>query len=869
MFEKIHRFDPQSAAKWLKSLAHVFGTLPARRNVRRAKTALFLGLASGLLGILLSSSEIASSLEKELGLGWLFTARGAVEAPPDFVVVAIDRQSSGASGLPNNLIYWPRGLHAILVDKLVEAGASVIAMDIAFFESNEERDPKILYHLGLLDPKILYHLGLLHENAFTQNKGRAYLYYSLAADRGHRDALSATQRIEREWGRMPLSRERLNKYFADVDPLAEDKVLAHSIKRSQRVILFQHIETTAGVWLKRDPPRVLRTAALGMGPWVLPKDSSRLHQFWSFKADETTPDTQEVPTLPTLAFQIHTLPLLKQFLTTVESHDGESTRLTAGELRDIRELLSLLDNIQRHLEASPELSQSHLVELMQRLRTHAALSQRLLVALDSDASRAIPNIGRAHLRALLELYLGTNLRYLNFYGPPGSVTTIPYHEVLLADDLTHHGFDLTDRVVFVGAVELQSTEQKDAFYTHYTDEAKGIDLSGVEIAATAFGNMLKGSTLKNVTFPTNALAVFVLGALVATSSYLFSLGRGLAISVGSILGYFAVAVMIFAKYHLMLPVFIPLAIQAPLAAFVGLMCRYHVTKRERENLSRGIREHMPSDVADAVAEQGTSVSMNRVEYGVCLLADAQGFTTFSEHIEPQRMQSLISHYFEMMGQNVVRYDGTIINMLADSMCCFWSLESDEETNRLKACQAAITICRESDSGDRQSLRPRLGLHVGTVAVGKVGGAGRFDFTVVGDPVNTGSRIEALNKKLGTTILASDSVVSGLQGIQTRCMGSFILRGKTKPVRVFQIFGERGSMDSVNRLCREFAAALSMFEAGLWDDAAARFEAILTESPGDGPCVFYLALCRSYLAQKPSTDEPWIIRMDDDMRWLDR
>lgn len=817
---------------------------------RRLNTALLLVFMSGLIGVALFNNEIGASLEKNFGLGWLFQARGPLEAPSQVVVVAIDRGSSGVLDLPVKPTYWPRRLHAILVDKLVEAGASVIAIDIAFYESREEGDPNTLYHLGLLHEK-----GLV----FPVDKARAYAYYTLAADRGNQDALLARERLAQEIGATPAARHEVYTTSGTVGLVSEDGLVADSISRSRRVLLFQHIEATAGLWLKRDPPAALRKAALGMGPWVLPKGSSRLHQFWSFKVDETTLDRREVPTLPALALQVYALPFLKQLLAGLRFPERSSADVATADFDELPLLMSLLEDVRNDRTESPGISREQLIELMRRLRKQPGLSRRLLNALESGAGARIPESGRGYLRALFELYLGTGRHNLNFYGPPGSLTTIPYHAVLVPDD-ARHPLDLSNKVVFVGAADFRTTEQKDRFYTYFSDDETGVDLSGVEIAATAFANLLNGATLRNSHWPADTLTMFALGGVVALSCYLLPAKLALAISTVAILGYFGAAFALFANYYVTLPVFIPLAIQTPLTVFFALFFRYIETRRERENLGSEVRQHLPADLAEAIAERGASAPVNRVGYGVCLLADARSFTAISEDVAPQEVQALVSAYFEMLGENVVRFDGTIVNMLADSMCCFWQVDEASPTNRIKACEAAISILRESHRR-KNLLTPRLGLHIGNVAFGKVGGAGRFDFSVLGDPVNTGSRIEALNKDLGTTILASEPVISGLSNIPTRCMGSFLLKGKTKPVEVFEILGEDVACERIEQLRREFTTARRMFAQGKWAAAASRFEAILSYFPEDGPSAFYLRLCQLYLVSSPPASAFEVVRID--------
>ncbi len=97
------------------------------------------------------------------------------------------------------------------------------------------------------------------------------------------------------------------------------------------------------------------------------------------------------------------------------------------------------------------------------------------------------------LKSLIRMYQGANTPYLNFYGPPGTITSIPYHVILNPQEtssVNHIPLDLQGKTVFVGFSERTRLEQKDGFYTVFS-QASGLDLSGVEIAATAFANLLE------------------------------------------------------------------------------------------------------------------------------------------------------------------------------------------------------------------------------------------------------------------------------------------------------------------------------------------------------------------------------------------
>jgi adenylate cyclase len=184
---------------------------------------------------------------------------------------------------------------------------------------------------------------------------------------------------------------------------------------------------------------------------------------------------------------------------------------------------------------------------------------------------------------------------------------------------------------------------------------------------------------------------------------------------------------------------------------------------------------------------------------------------------------------------------------ADGSMCAWTSSQPDAAVRSRACLAALealtAIERFSEHNAPLRLGVRLGLHAGRVFVGPAGGGGRFTFSIVGDIANTAARIEALNKQLGTRLLAEAEVVAGLDDVLVRPLGEFRLAGKHGVVSVVEIMGlaQSASVSQLS-LCGRFPAAIQAVRERRWVDAAACFEAILRDHPGDGPSRFYLDQC---------------------------
>jgi adenylate cyclase len=632
---------------------------------------------------------------------------------------------------------------------------------------------------------------------------------------------------------------------------ADDRSLARAVAAAGRVVLFEYLHEDyrylpgpngaivgllAGKQL-RPPLPELALGAVGAAPFPLPRATESVTHFFAFASD-----LEDRPTLPALALQRYAQPVLADW-----THLLARAGVTVGQ----REVGS---------ESGRLASGAALIAYMQALRrafiADPGLGARLRAALD----RTDPGPRtRRLLAALIGLYDGPDSRYLNFYGPVGQIRTIPLHRLLAGEPTPPP--DVAGKVVFIGQSELINPNT-DGFATVF-EAPQSARTGGVEIAATAFANQLEGRVLEPAGLPLTLVWLFGFGGLVGLIAGLLPapLAVPLALAFAG-LGYVG-AQMAFAEASLWLPVTVPLLIQLPLGLFAGLLLQYRDAQRARANISRGLRYYLPAKIAAGLAEAPDDPSAVKEElFAVCMVTDAHRFTSLAETMAPDRLSALLDRYFETLFGVVERQGGLVTDVVGDGMTCVWTMPVPE--CRRRACLAALEIDRELVAFNRRHsplvLPTRIGLNAGRVMVGNVGGGRRFAYSVVGDPVNTASRIEALNKQLGTRILATDVVVDALPELLLRPLGRFLPVGKTRPLCLIEIVGRSGEPHDDCGLAA-FATGLARFEVGCWSEAAARFEAVLAEHPDDGPARFYLDRCRRYRDGAPLPPEPGLIRLE--------
>jgi adenylate cyclase len=425
---------------------------------------------------------------------------------------------------------------------------------------------------------------------------------------------------------------------------------------------------------------------------------------------------------------------------------------------------------------------------------------------------------------------------------------------------------LKDKAVFVGLSEILLAERKDSFYTVFS-QANGIFISGVEIAATAFLNLLEDSPLKPPNLGVLIAMVLFWGILLGVICRMLPVAFSAISVIGLSVLYLLAANYQFRANDGWYPIVIPLLFQAPLAFFGGLIWSYVDVNKERQNIKKALGYHLPREVVEQIAKDIVHVETEaQVVYGICLFTDVAEYTTLSETLDPMELGRLMNRYYETMFKPVKTNGGYVSGVIGDSMLALWATTSSEAVAKEKACSAAIDIQKElklfSESSEFPNLNTRIGLHCGQILLGHIGALDHYEYTPMGDIVNTASRIEYLNKQLRTGLLVSEEMVHQLNGFLTREVGKFRLAGKIKPVAVHELLGfKKGADQKLLKGCAIFAEALNTFRSQSWDEAKEKFHQSIETLGEDGPSLFYIKICEDYRQNPPGDSWDGVVRMD--------
>ena len=207
-----------------------------------------------------------------------------------------------------------------------------------------------------------------------------------------------------------------------------------------------------------------------------------------------------------------------------------------------------------------------------------------------------------------------------------------------------------------------------------------------------------------------------------------------------------------------------------------------------KDLSRFVAPEVAARIS--ASERGLRAGEGEVREATVLFTDIEGFSTLAEKVSPEQLVMLLNEYFEAISGAVERHGGVITQFQGDAMLITFNTVRDDADHAAKAVRTALEIqelTRERLFGGAVRMRTRCGINSGRIVAGAVGSAERLLYTVHGDEVNIAARLEQLNKKYGTYLLASESAVRAAGSeFAFRLVDEIAVRGRAAPTRVYTL-----------------------------------------------------------------------------------
>jgi adenylate cyclase len=432
-------------------------------------------------------------------------------------------------------------------------------------------------------------------------------------------------------------------------------------------------------------------------------------------------------------------------------------------------------------------------------------------------------------------------RWINYYGPRTSFSSVGIAEVLNPDGIPPGYF--ANKVVLIGSRFTAGyiSAGRDEFATPYSRWSRQFS-PGLEIHATMLLNWLHGDWLTRMPETWETLLVICFGLIAGTLTVLRPL-------IAVLLTVCIALTVAWCEFELVwmhrvwFDWLVPSGIQLPFGLVLSLSSQYLLEARRRKALRKAFGFYLSPEMADKIANSDFDLQPGgKVVEATIIFTDLENFTTISEDLDPAEVSRILIAYFEQTTQCILRNKGTILKYVGDAVMAGWGAPINEPAHAARAAEAACDLRELTELEVRgKKLRTRVGVNTGNVLAGNLGSSFRFDYTMIGDTTNFASRLESLNKYLGTQVLIADSVRQQLgDKFVTRRLGDFCVAGKTRSVTIHELLRRKGGQKQERSWIEVFEHGLNRFQAG--DLTSARSAMIQTcELRGgkDGPSAFYL------------------------------
>jgi adenylate cyclase len=284
-----------------------------------------------------------------------------------------------------------------------------------------------------------------------------------------------------------------------------------------------------------------------------------------------------------------------------------------------------------------------------------------------------------------------------------------------------------------------------------------------------------------------------------------------------------------------------------------------VAQHKEQKIRNIFQKYVPKAVIDQffASPEQMLVGENRVL--ALLFSDIRGFTTISEQMRPDEVVDSLNAYFSLMVDIIMRHHGVVDKYMGDAIMAFYGAPERTRYEALESVQSALEMLdtlkdfnRWQAEKGRPEFRIGIGINYGVVTVGNIGSEKKMDYTVIGDMVNLGSRLEGLTKVYDQPLIISESVATKVkEKFPCRLIDRVIVKGKTAGIGIYTTRKDLSPEEQHAWGLHEEAARL--FYDRKFEDALRLFQKVEANLSGDRPSAMFMERCRSNIANPPAAE----------------
>ncbi|MCX5847731.1 MAG: CHASE2 domain-containing protein [Deltaproteobacteria bacterium] len=438
---------------------------------------------------------------------------------------------------------------------------------------------------------------------------------------------------------------------------------------------------------------------------------------------------------------------------------------------------------------------------------------------------------------------------INYLGP---AKTFPHYSIsdIIKGRLSPDTFK--DKIVIVGAT---ATGIYDLRVTPYSNVYPGVEMHANVIDSILHQNFLQQSDFTKLL---DVCSIVFFGLIMGFAIPRVKAIQGIVLSLLIVASFVVINTIIFSHFNVWLNLIYP--VLTMITIYLGItVYRYITEEREKKKIRGAFQYYLTASVINEMLKDPSKLKLGGDKKDLSVLfSDIRGFTTISERLTPEELVHLLNEYLTEMTNVVFQYDGLLDKYMGDAIMAVFGAPLDQPDHALRACRTALgmmdelKILQKKWAGeDRPILNIGIGINSGDMVVGNMGSDMRFDYTVMGDSVNLGSRLEGINKEYGSNIIISEYTHDVVKDVLfCRELDSVRVKGKKQPVRIYELLGEKKDAEKWGNAVSLFEEGLSKYKQGLWDEAIECFHKVLEVRPADAPSHLYIERCEELKKNPP-------------------
>jgi class 3 adenylate cyclase len=433
---------------------------------------------------------------------------------------------------------------------------------------------------------------------------------------------------------------------------------------------------------------------------------------------------------------------------------------------------------------------------------------------------------------------------INYFADPGSFKRISFSDV-------YHGEfdkeDIKDKIVLIGI-----TSSKEIHDEHLTPRSNSEMMTGVEINANTIQTILDGKFIVEQSSIAKILTVAIITAILCLVFASTNILLSTLLALLTLTAYYIAARIAYQNGTILNMIYPFMAII--LSYIAAWVYRYFIANKGKREMKNAFGHYVSKELVDQISKNPEMVKLGGEKRVITVFfSDIKGSTTYSEELEISAWVSQINEYFTVMERVVYQFGGTLDKYEGDAIMGFWNAPVPQEDHVIRAYITALSmkkaladLHKKWGNEGKPLIEFRIGINTGEAIVGNFGSANRFDYTAMGDTVNTASRLESsANKTYGTKM-----IVAGYEGViklehleqfLMRELDTVLLLGKNEPVKLFELIAMKKEASSEEKGRTEtYAKGLAEYRAKNFEQAIEAFQSM----PNDAPSKVMLARCKT-------------------------